>query len=302
MATFGQTGIGSGEAQSGGNLVRGSKFTLTEAAIITSISLYCRADTAGTVKVTMGIYLDSAGTPTTLQFVTAEISITNTTLAWNTATKSPGYSLPAGDYWIMWNNDTGTGGGGLWYGKSVLSGGEKADNETYPSFNNNFSVDATIDTEVSIYATYTAGTTTSTSTTTTSTSTSSSTSTTTTRSTSTTVTTTTTSTSSSTSTTTTRSTSTTTTSTSTSTTTTSTSTTTTSTSTTTTSTSSSTSTSTSTSSTTTWPYRFTIDGGGTVSAEFLTDEAGVTLTTEDLESLTTEDTTDPELTMVIEFR
>lgn len=157
MATFGETGTGTTESQAGGDLVRGSKFTLSERGQISSITAYIRVANAGTVNVKFGIYTDVAGTPTTLKGTTSAVSFTNTSKSWVTASFTAPLDLLAGTYWIMFNNDAGTGTGGLWYGSDTLLSGETLDNETYPAFATTYTVDATVNNRVSIYSTYTPG-------------------------------------------------------------------------------------------------------------------------------------------------
>lgn len=155
MATFGKTTQGGSESQAGGNLVRGSKFTLSERASITSMTLNSRVS-SGTTNFKMGIYSDNgSNTPSTLQGVTNTGTITNTSLADNTLTFASPLILTAGTYWLTYNNDAGTSANGLFYSSSTLSNGEDLDNETYPSFNSTYSDDGRVNNEVTIYATYT---------------------------------------------------------------------------------------------------------------------------------------------------
>lgn len=157
MATFGQTAQGANEPQAGGDLVRGTKFTLSERGQATSMSMYAKVVNAGTVNIKFGIYADNAGSPGTFKGTTNATFFTNTAQALITASFSSPLDLTAGDYWLMWNNDAGTGTGGLYYTSETEASREVVDNETYPSFNATYSVDATLNNRVSIYVTYTPG-------------------------------------------------------------------------------------------------------------------------------------------------
>lgn len=157
MATFGQVTQGSVESQSGGNLARGTKYTHSERGQVSSMSMYAKVFAAGTVNIIFGIYADNAGSPGVFKGATAATSFTNTSQALITANFASHLDLIAGDYWLMWNNDAGTGTGGLQYTSETEASREVVDNETYPAFNTTYSVDSTLNNRITIYATYTPG-------------------------------------------------------------------------------------------------------------------------------------------------
>lgn len=106
MATFGKTTIGATQDYNSANFVGGSKFTLTEDASVTKITLYCRgAPSAALVK--CAIYDDDGGSPSTpnnLRGVTQEVLI-GTSYAWIDFIFSSPISLTAGIYWLMFNQN-----------------------------------------------------------------------------------------------------------------------------------------------------------------------------------------------------
>lgn len=155
MATFGKTANGGGENQDGGGIVRGCRFRLFESGTITALTMRARVNTAGTVKLKMAIYSDSAGAPNAPVATSQEISITNTSDAAVTATVSPGVNLSAAYYWLVFTNDGGTGGGGLWFREDTLTNGVDYVGNTYPTFPNPFNFTNNQDFSITIYATYT---------------------------------------------------------------------------------------------------------------------------------------------------
>jgi len=140
------------------------------------MAIHCKV-ASGTSLMKMAIYSDSSGSPSAKLGVTNEISVSNTTSAYQTASFASPVTLGAGDYWLTFMQDNA--GTGFEYSNNTSSGAEKNNSTTtYPTFPDPFNSDGTLDRDISIYATYTPAITTSTST-------STSTSTTTTRSTST---------------------------------------------------------------------------------------------------------------------
>lgn len=154
-ATFGKLVGGDSENQDGGTTIRGSKFTLSESGNITSMLLYCRVNATGTVKIKMAIYADNgSNAPSTRKLVSAETSITNTGFGWATCAVSPAVNLASGSYWLVWQNDGGTGGGGLWFSKNTLANGVAYVGATYSTFPDPFGTASYHNFEVTIYATY----------------------------------------------------------------------------------------------------------------------------------------------------
>ena len=104
MATFGNTSttVSSPWALWDGFL-QGTKFTLPEAAVLTSGAVYGRCESSGnTQKLRITIYADDAGALGALQDVTAEIvaDYNSGSPKWWTANFT-GQTLSAGDYWIV---------------------------------------------------------------------------------------------------------------------------------------------------------------------------------------------------------
>lgn len=157
MATFGETNIGTalGE-QDGGNVIRGSKGTLTEQGNVSSMSLYVGAVGAGTtVSVTCAIYADSSGTPGNKALTTSEGTFAGTAYDWRTFSVNPVVNLVAGDYWLIWSSNGSAGG--VAYANGSLTNGHAYNSEVYPSIPDAFGAPLYLNFKSSIYATYTAG-------------------------------------------------------------------------------------------------------------------------------------------------
>lgn len=96
MATFGDTSAGADTINVSANQAIVGKFTLSESADVTSVSIYCKAQ-AGTANIKGLIYADSAGSPGAQKAVGSVVNI-NTTAAFQTSNVT--VSLTAGDYWL----------------------------------------------------------------------------------------------------------------------------------------------------------------------------------------------------------
>lgn len=108
MATFGKTANGASNTLHNANRKILSQANLSEAALLTSMTIRARAGTAGSKKWKGLIYSDNSGAPDVLLATTAEGTITGTTALSYTAGFA-GQSLPAGTYWIGWiHNGDGT--------------------------------------------------------------------------------------------------------------------------------------------------------------------------------------------------
>jgi hypothetical protein len=101
MATFGKTTNGASNTLHNANRKILSQATLTEAALLTSMTIRARASTAGSKLWKGVIYSDVAGVPTNLLATTAEGTITGTTVLSYTANFA-GEALVAGTYWVGW--------------------------------------------------------------------------------------------------------------------------------------------------------------------------------------------------------
>lgn len=154
MATFGKTTNGAGENQDGGSVIRGCRFRLFELASITALTMRARVNAPGTVKAKMAIYSDVAGSPVHVVATSAEISFTNTSDAEITGAVSP-TTLQPGYYWIMFTNDGGTGGGGLWFREDAFTNGDQVAANTYPTFTDPWVLSGTQNFLITVYATYT---------------------------------------------------------------------------------------------------------------------------------------------------
>jgi len=99
--TFGYTSIGGSSANTPNAI--GSKFTLTQPANISSISVYAAA-ASGTTNIEAAIYSDNAGAPQSLLASSPGSSSVGTTPAWVTIPIS--VILPAGTYWLWSNPNT----------------------------------------------------------------------------------------------------------------------------------------------------------------------------------------------------
>ena len=86
-----------------------SKFTLSGGGDATSMAIHCKV-ASGTSLMKMAIYSDSSGSPSAKLGVTNEISVSNTTSAYQTASFASPVTLGAGDYWLTFMQDNaGTG-------------------------------------------------------------------------------------------------------------------------------------------------------------------------------------------------
>jgi endoglucanase len=99
MATFGKTTNGASNTLHNANRKILSKVTLTEAAVLTSMTVRARTSAAGSRNWRGVIYSDNANVPGSLLASTAAGTITGTTVAAYTANFA-GESLAAGTYWI----------------------------------------------------------------------------------------------------------------------------------------------------------------------------------------------------------
>jgi hypothetical protein len=95
--SFGDTTNGSDTLNVAANEACVGKFTLSEAADVTSVRIYCRA-ASGTANVKGLIYADSAGSPGARKAIGSVVSVGPAPAAWYTSTVS--VSLTPGDYWI----------------------------------------------------------------------------------------------------------------------------------------------------------------------------------------------------------
>lgn len=152
MATFGRTTIASQTTTSTGNLIRGSKFTLSEKGSVTSLSWY-GSKTVGDTLMKCAVY-DNTGAGAkagNLLITSAEVTINSVTDQWWTFSVSPAVILVAGDYWLEFAFDNNTIN--IWF--------ENVDNEdyqsiTYPTIPSPWGVTHNTTTkDYSIYATYT---------------------------------------------------------------------------------------------------------------------------------------------------
>lgn len=96
MATFGDITNGSDTINVSADQALVGKFTLSESADVTSVSIYCKAQ-SGTANIKGLIYADSAGNPGAKKAVGSVVNIT-TTAGWAVSTVT--VTLPAGDYWL----------------------------------------------------------------------------------------------------------------------------------------------------------------------------------------------------------
>lgn len=119
MATFGQTTPGTVSSPTQDGRYWASKFTLTEAGLVTAVNAFFDYDAGNTSNsgdsAKAVIYADSAGSPGTLMGVSAAAAVPGGDVE---VSFSISVSLPAGDYWlgIVSNgfqarlNSTSTGG------------------------------------------------------------------------------------------------------------------------------------------------------------------------------------------------
>ena len=151
MATFGKTAIGGTNASRGGDTATACRFTLSENGTVSQMSWY-GARSAGNANMAVAIYSDSGGNPNALLATSSAVAINSATPQWWNFTIS--VALSTGDYHLVFLTDASVE---MYY--DTVSGLSDVDNTgvTYPTFPEPFSVDATQDREVSIYATYTTG-------------------------------------------------------------------------------------------------------------------------------------------------
>lgn len=146
MATFGNTNVEDTSTSGWQNYPGACKFTLSETAIIQSITLYVNA---GYGDIRLAIYDDDAGDPGALQCETASEA---TDAGWNTLNTATNPTLSPGTYWLAWH---------------IANDGENIRNKAgtsnqlayrfheYGAFPDPFTPEWYADEEYSIYSTYT---------------------------------------------------------------------------------------------------------------------------------------------------
>ena len=152
MSTFGDTGTSGSDAGFGNGEVQFKRFALSEAAAVSSMSVYGKS--AGSVAGRMAIYTDASNSPDTLVWVSAQGNF-GTSNAWLTCNKYGVWSdLSAASYWLaLWTGGTGSfvyGGttGPGWYDSGI----------TYHATNNPpspFDTGGAYNLDIRMYATYT---------------------------------------------------------------------------------------------------------------------------------------------------
>ncbi|KKL66447.1 hypothetical protein LCGC14_2144890, partial [marine sediment metagenome] len=145
--TLGYNSIGGTRRRINGNNKQGSKFTLSEAGTVTSISVWAKLRNGGNVRV--GIYSDNNGAPDILQG--SEEFIMADSLQWWTYTLTTPISLGPGNWWIVAGGDNRLS----MYADSGSSNQRAYNSDTYgDGFLNPFGGPTYTNERLSIYATY----------------------------------------------------------------------------------------------------------------------------------------------------
>ena len=154
---FGKTAVSATLNSKGADFKVGSKFTLTEAALVDAVYPYIDivAGTGGAPSRAM-IYRVSDGA---LMGTTAEQTISGASPSnWFRHPFATPLALPAGDYWLMWHTGAYTGTATFnWIGDAAASGNFFANNDTYsdgPSDPIGANTTGNSARQMSIYATY----------------------------------------------------------------------------------------------------------------------------------------------------
>jgi len=143
--TFGKTSIGGTSGNSTAGYIRGSKYTLSENAEVTALSVYLDTATGNVKKAIYDASLNKVYADDVGQAVVA---------GWNTKS-GLSVGLTAGDYWLVWKNDTS--GTYYKYDAGTLNQGLYATYAYATAFPATLTPDGYQDRAYSIYATYTAG-------------------------------------------------------------------------------------------------------------------------------------------------
>jgi len=151
MPTFGKTDIGGNDYACSTGRIRGSRFTLSEAATVTKISA-CLFASSGTVSAKVGIYdVDGSNDPNNLVAVSDEVNgIDTTPNTWYDFTISA--ELSAGEYYLTMESS----GDVEWYGDAVGERHWSATRTYGDAWFDPFQSNGSSALEYSIYATYTA--------------------------------------------------------------------------------------------------------------------------------------------------
>lgn len=166
MSTFGHTTASTdGYYYAAAGKVIHNKFTLSEAANVTSLSAYCRMSGAtGSQVARMMIYADNGGAPGTLKGITGEINVSGDSLTWYQGGFPSAVGLTPADYWLSlwWGTVSAPGYLRLYY---ASSGGvmQITDSETVlpysdsgdPPSPEDITIDGSDTIASDIYATYT---------------------------------------------------------------------------------------------------------------------------------------------------
>lgn len=151
--TFGYTSVGSSYYTGVGAFQWGSKFTLSESADVTAMSVYSWNTSSTSRSLVMGIYDDSSG-PNNLKATSA------TGLAGHELSdfyeRSISTTLTTGDYWLICNSDTSFNLLRVYYDSGDTNQGEDQSRTYTGSLDDPYGSTSLSDYKYSIYATYTA--------------------------------------------------------------------------------------------------------------------------------------------------
>lgn len=134
--------------------IKAGKFAAGGAGTATSISVYCRTYTSGTVM-RAGLYADSTGPGSLLASSTSDLSVANADYAWYENSFAGSYNISAADYWLAFIVPADK----IIYYKSDSGGNSKADKYgPYSAMPNPFPSSVSDETrKISMYCTYTSG-------------------------------------------------------------------------------------------------------------------------------------------------
>ena len=149
MATLGNTTVGTSNTGRGQDLIEVSKFTLSQAGVVGSMSWYGNTQTVA-VNMRCCLYADTSGSAGALMGSTSEVSINSVTPQWWNFT-GPTVTLNSGTYWLGFNQ-SGTASVDFYFNDVVAQARTKT--ATYPGFTDPLGAQGTADHDLSIYATY----------------------------------------------------------------------------------------------------------------------------------------------------
>lgn len=154
MATFGKTSIGASWGNDGGDGKTGCKFTLSETASVTKLTMYIRGTGSGPQVCKAVIYSDAAGSPNALLGTGSEITIAlSQAESWVDLPFPAPVALSPAAYWL--GKIAGDNSGGMDVAFDVVTDAVAFNSDTYADGPSDpFGAPGLAAQERSVYATY----------------------------------------------------------------------------------------------------------------------------------------------------